>query len=68
MMEFGRTFFFHPYKKVCQIPLLPLGTLADMLYLPVVCLFCAASARQRRELLVKADGGRLLFLGVANKF
>ena len=60
--------FFHPYKKCAKITSVPPGSLADMLYLHVVCFFCAASARQRRESSPKADGGRLLFLGVANKF
>ena len=42
-------FFFHPYKKCAKITSVPPGPLADMLYLRVVCLFCAASPRQRRE-------------------
>ena len=41
--------FFHPYKKCAEITSVPLGSLADMLYLCVVCLFCTASTRQRRE-------------------
>ena len=41
--------FFHPYKKCAKITSVPPGSLADMLYLHVVCLFCAASARRRRE-------------------
>ena len=49
-------------KKCTQILPLPPGTLADMLYLRVVFLFCAASARRRRESSPKADRGRLLFL------
>ena len=50
MVEFGRTsFFFHPYKKCAKITSVPPGSLADMLYLHVACLFCAASARRRRE-------------------
>ena len=49
-MEFGTLFCKDEKKKKCaQILLLPPGTLADMLYLPVVCLFCAVSARQRHE-------------------
>ena len=60
--------FFHPYKKCAKITSVPPGSLADMLHLHVVCFFCAASARRRRESSPKADGGRLLFLGVANKF
>ena len=52
MVEFGRTFlFFHPYKKCAKITSVPLGSLADKLYLHVVCLFCAASTRRRHELL-----------------
>ena len=42
-------FFFHPYKKCAKITSVSPGSLADMLYLRVVCLFCAASARRRRE-------------------
>ena len=60
--------FFHPYKKCAKITSVPPGSLADMLHLRVVCFFCAASARRRRESSPKVDGGRLLFLGVANKF
>ena len=36
-------------KKCAQILPLPPGALADKLYLRVVCLFCAASARRRCE-------------------
>ena len=43
-------FFFHCYKKCTKITSVPPGSLADMLYLRVVCLFCAASARRRCEL------------------
>ena len=38
-------------KKCAQIPSVLLGILVDMVYLCVVCLFCAASPRQRCELL-----------------
>ena len=41
--------YFHPYKKCAKITSVPPGSLADMLHLRVVCFFCAASARQRRE-------------------
>ena len=51
MVEFGRTFFFSmPYKKCAKITSVSPGSLADMLYLGVVCLFCAVSTRKRHEL------------------
>ena len=45
----ARFLFFILSKKCAKIISVLPGTLSDMLYLRVVCLFCAASPRRRRE-------------------